>query len=252
MAKRPVVVLCTLLIIIGLFSGCKKFIKKGYMPQPGIALTFDDDGIDNWFAYLPILDSSGVKATFYICKYHDFTREQKQKLSIIQSHGHEIAFHTANHYNMKDYVYKQGHTLDELIRCEVKDELKLMNRDGFYPTNFAFPYGAHNRTLDSLLMIYFKSVRALNGTQNFAKSIVPTEKNTLLFGLGIDRSSKRKDEDIMKLLQAVRDNNGCAVFVAHGINTANKFSITLERLKKIIDFVKTHSLKYYTVAEISN
>jgi hypothetical protein len=101
-------------------------------------------------------------------------------------------------------------------------------------------------------MIYFKSVRALNGTQNFAKSIVPTEKNTLLFGLGIDRSSKRKDEDIMKLLQAVRDNNGCAVFVAHGINTANKFSITLERLKKIIDFVKTHSLKYYTVAEISN
>ena len=252
MAKRSVAALCALIIIIGLFSGCKKFIKKGYMPEPGVVLTFDDCAIENWFTYLPMLDSAGVKATFYISNYHTLNSEQKRMLSTIQSHGHEIAFHTANHYNMKDYVYKEGHTFEQLIRCEVKDELKLMNRDGFYPTTFAYPHGAHNKSLDSILTIYFKSVRALNGTQNFAKSIVPTQNNKLLFGLGLDKSSKRSDEDVMKLLQSVRDNNGCAVFVAHNINTANKLSVTLERLKKMINFVKTNGLKYYTVSEISN
>jgi hypothetical protein len=54
------------------------------------------------------------------------------------------------------------------------------------------------------------------------------------------------------MLQSAKNNNACAVFVAHEINTSNKYSITLERLKKIIAFSKTNSLKFYTVSEISN
>ena len=126
MAKKVVRAFCTLLVIIGLFSGCKKFEKQGHLQEPGIVLTFDDNKVDNWVDYLPLLDSAGVKATFYICKYNRFTSEQKNKLSIIQSHGHEIAFHTTNHYNMEDYVYKQKHTIDELMRCEVEAGLKML------------------------------------------------------------------------------------------------------------------------------
>jgi peptidoglycan-N-acetylglucosamine deacetylase len=252
MAKKVVRVFCTLLVIIGLFSGCKKFEKQGHLQEPGIVLTFDDNKIDNWVDYLPLLDSAGVKATFYICKYNRFTSEQKNKLSIIQSHGHEIAFHTTNHYNMEDYVYKQKHTIDELMRCEVEAGLKMMNKDGFYPTTFAYPYGAHNGVFDKTLMRYFKSVRALNGTQDFSKSIVPTQNNDLLYGLGIDKSSKRSDADVISVLQSAKNNNTCAVFVAHEINTASKFSITLERLFKIISFVKANNLKYYTASQISD
>ena len=39
--------------------------------QAGVALTFDDDRVDNWFKYLPYLDSANVKATFYVCKYNE-------------------------------------------------------------------------------------------------------------------------------------------------------------------------------------
>ena len=118
MAKKNIVAFCAFLIITGSFSGCKKFVKEGHIKDPGIVLTFDDNRVDNWFSYLPMLDSSGVKATFYICKYNRFTADQKRKLSIIQSHGHEIAFHTSNHYNMEEYVYKQKHTIEELILNE--------------------------------------------------------------------------------------------------------------------------------------
>ena len=116
MAKTNVVAFCALLIIISLSAGCKKFVEAGHINEPGIVLTFDDDRVDNWFPYLPLLDSLGVRATFYICKYNRFTDEQKRKLSIIKSYGHEIAFHSTNHYNMEEYVYKQKHSIDELMR----------------------------------------------------------------------------------------------------------------------------------------
>lgn len=235
-----------------LFIGCTKYEKNGQLNHAGIALTFDDDRVDNWFKYLPYLDSAGVKATFYVCKYNRLTAEQKNKLSIIQSHGHEIAFHSVNHYNMLDYVYRYKHTVNEMMLNEIECGLKMMNRDGFYPTTFAYPYGAHNGLYDKMLMRYFKSVRALNGTNDFSKSLAPTEKNNLLFGLGIDKSSKRSDEAVLQLIKSASDNNNCAILVAHDINTALKLSVTLARLKKVIELVKRLNMKFYTVSEISN
>jgi len=252
MAKKIIGALCVLVILGMLSTGCKKFQKEGHLQSPGIVLTFDDDRVDNWFEYLHILDSAGVKATFYICKYNRFTADQKRKLAIIQNHGHEIAFHSTNHYNMEDYVYKQKHTVDDLMRNEIEAGLKTMNKDGFYPTTFAYPYGAHNGLFDKMLMRYFKSVRALNGTMDYSKSIVPTEHNQVLYGLGIDKSSKRSDADFIKVLQSAKSNNACVVLVAHDINTSNKFSITLKRLLTILSFVKENNLKYYTASEVSN
>jgi peptidoglycan-N-acetylglucosamine deacetylase len=239
------------LVICTLFNGCTKYKKDGQLNQPGIALTFDDDRVDNWFQYLPYLDSADVKATFYVCKYNRFTAEQKQKLAVIQSHGHEIAFHSTNHYNMLDYVYKYKHTIDELMLNEIETGLKMMNKDGFYPTSFAYPYGAHNGLYDNMLMRYFKSVRALNGTNDFSKSLAPTEKNKLLFGLGVDKSSKRTDEAVLQLIKSASENKTCAVFVAHDINTSISLSVTLWRLKKMINYSKQLGLKFYTVSEIS-
>lgn len=244
-----------LLLIITVYvctAGCKKFEKTCQLKQAGIALTFDDDRVDNWFQYLPMLDSANVKATFYVCKYNRFTTAQKQKLAVIQNHGHEIAFHSTNHYNMMDYVYKYRHTIDEMVKCEIADGLKLMNRDGFFPVTFAYPYGAHNGLYDKMLMRYFKSVRALNGTNDFSKSLASTEKNSVLYGLGIDIGSKRSDANVLDVVKSAFNNSGCAVFVAHDINTGRKLSVTKDRLQQIFAQAKQLGLKYYTISEISN
>jgi hypothetical protein len=153
---------------------------------------------------------------------------------------------------MVDYMYKYHHTLEELMRQEIEGGLKQMNSDGFFPTTFAFPYGAHNAVIDNALKRYFKSARALNGSKDYTKSLCPTNKNNLLFGLGIDKSSNRSNADIINFLNAAKNNNNCAVLVAHEINTVNKFSVSLERLKTIFDYVKTNGLKYYTASQISD
>jgi hypothetical protein len=103
-----------------------------------------------------------------------------------------------------------------------------------------------------MLMRYFKSVRALNGTSDFSKSLTLTEKNDVLYGLVIDKNGKRSDPEVLQLIQSAANNNNCAVLVAHDINSEKKISVTRERLQKIVDAAKRLNLKYYTVSEISN
>ena len=140
----------------------------------------------------------------------------------------------------------------DLINNEILAGMKKMNSDGFYPTTFAYPYGAHNGYLDQTLLKYFKSVRALNGSTDYSKSLVPTNKNSVLFGIGLDKSSKLTNNDIDKLLQSAKNHNNCVVFVAHDINTGSNLSISKERLKHILDYVNNNGLKFYTAAELSD
>jgi peptidoglycan/xylan/chitin deacetylase (PgdA/CDA1 family) len=235
-----------------LFLGCTKFKKEGQCSHAGIVLTFDDDRVDNWVQYLPFLDSAHVKATFYISRYNRFTLQQKQKLALIKSYGHEIAFHSTNHYDMLKYVYKYKHTIDELIKNEIESGLRLMNQDGYYPVTFAYPFGAHNGLFDKKLLRYFKSVRALNGTSDFSKSLTVTEQNDILYGLDIDQTGNRSEADILRLIQSAADNRNCAVLVAHDINNGKPLSVSRELLQKIFNLADRLNLKYYTAAEISN
>ena len=254
MAIRRILPVTTFLwIVLNISQGCTKYEKTGFMRKGGIALTFDDDRIDNWFKYLPFFDSTGIKATFYICKYHLLSPDQKNKLRILKNHGHEIAYHTTNHNNMVEYVVKNHHTLNELISNEIEYDLNKMERDGFYPTTFAYPYGAHTGELDHLLLKrYFKSVRALNGSTDYAASLAPLDNNSLLFGFGLDKSSKHTDDCMAKIMHSAKNNNCCAIFVGHDINKDSKLSVTLDRLVKISRLVNELGLKYYTVSEISN
>ena len=103
-----------------------------------------------------------------------------------------------------------------------------------------------------MLKRWFRSVRALNGTNDFSKSLSPTEKNDVLYGLGIDKSSNRSDVNVLQLVKSAADNNNCAIIVCHDINTSSKLSVTLERLLKVFAAVKRYGLKYYTASEISN
>ena len=253
MFKKALRPLAVFLLIAGfIFSACTKYVKKGYMQEAGVAITFDDDRIDNWFAYLPFFDSAGIRATFYICKYHLLTPEQKNKLQLLKSHGHEIAYHTTSHHNMVEYVVRYHHTLEELIHNEIECDLKKMNQDGFYPITFAYPYGAHTGEYDHLLQRYFKSVRVLNGSTDYSQSLAPLDNNKILYGYGLDKSSKHSDESILKLMQSAKSNNCCAIFVGHDINKDSKLSVPLDRLAKIVRTVKELGLKYYTVSEISD
>ncbi|MBS1760284.1 MAG: polysaccharide deacetylase family protein [Bacteroidetes bacterium] len=229
---------------------CTKYEHRGRMDQSGIAMTFDDNSVDNWFQYLPLLDSFGAKATFYISSYHKLTPSQKNKLRIMEQHGNEIGYHTTFHSNLPEYLGRHG--VDELMRIEINQDLKLMNNEGFYPTVFAYPYGAHNYFLDNLLLKKFKSVRALNGTNNLAKSTTRTEHNDILYALGMD-NTRRSEDFFNKMMEIANQNSTCLVMVGHEINNRqSRYSVSYHKLKKILQKAKELNLRFYRISEISN
>ncbi|MBX9784533.1 MAG: polysaccharide deacetylase family protein [Chitinophagaceae bacterium] len=102
---------------------CKRdTVPNGEMSAGFITISFDDNAVANWNEYLPLLDSLGMKATFYACRYHELNAAQKTELHNIESHGDEIAFHTTTHSDMVKALSKSG--MDNLLKTEVKEELE--------------------------------------------------------------------------------------------------------------------------------
>ncbi|GAC1416515.1 MAG: hypothetical protein NVS1B13_00420 [Flavisolibacter sp.] len=220
------------------------------MPQPGIALTFDDSYIDEWYKYSPLFKAYGVKATFYISNYNLLNQEQKAKLHFLQSNGHEIAYHSLHHPDFVKYLIKNR--LGKLEEEEILKGLLLMNKDGFYPKCFALPYGSHNQQIDNMLLRNFKSIRFLNGTKNYSKSFTVNNSNKELYALGIDLSSDKSDALIENLISLTKTNNNCLVLVGHHIeNQKTRMQVPYGRLVSILTKAKELNLKFYTVSEIS-
>lgn len=231
-------------------GGCYKKEHQEELEKPGIVLTFDDKSIDNWYRYLPLLDSFGAKATFYISSYHSFSAEQKNKLKKIQNRGHEIGYHTTFHNNLCEYLKLHG--LDDLMDLEIKQDLRKMCKDGYSPVSFAYPYGAHNYYLDNQLLPIFKSVRALNGTNDLEKSIAGKSCQPVLYAIGMDNNG-RSIATIGRLMEQAVYKSKSLVLVGHQIENPNaKFQVPYEKLKFILQKAKDLNMKYYTASEICN
>lgn len=240
----------TVFSAIVMLASCRKTDRYGAIAEAGIALTFDDDYVDNWYKYLPVLDSLGVKATFYISSYHKLSAEQVSKLRYIMQSGNEIAYHTTNHINIAKYL--ESHTEEELLQNEIYPDLIKMQQDGFFPVVFAYPYGSHNHETDKYLKSYFKSLRALNGSPNLAKSLAPSTNERILFAMEMDISGKRKDWMYDEMLHSASENRNCLVLVGHRIEEGNtNLKVPLSRLLHIVNRSKELGLKFYTVSEIS-
>lgn len=237
-----------------LFNRCKQDVPAGILPEGYISITFDDNSVDNWYTYLPLLDSLGIKATFYICKYHVLTVDQKAKLHAIQNDGHEIAYHTTNHPDLAKLLVKKG--MDYVIAEEIESDLTLMRADGFTVTNFAYPYGSHTVELDNKLMQYFHSVRVLANKSNYYKCLaLQACKKQLLYGPDIDdnKGSPPDDGVIRRILNMAGEKHACAVFTAHQINNPGyKYSISANRLRAIAAMADEYHLKFIPVHQITD
>jgi len=238
------------ILLSGLFISCSKEIKSGNLPDGYIALTFDDAYISNWYNYLSVLESLDIKATFYISSYHSLSALDKQKLAEIKDRGHEIAYHTSNHLNL----LKLLNSTDGLNKVseEINHDLNLMKQDGYTLTDFAYPYGRYDATLNRMLLKTFKTVRAVSNKTNFYSSLVKDAcENQVLFGAPVDMNSKITDTELSNLLSNAKSKNSCAILTAHQINNPDfKLQITVEKLKMIADIAKQQNLSFITVNQI--
>ena len=133
---------------------------------PGWAFTVDDNDVDTWYGWRERLRQHHVKATFFVTGYDKLTEPQRQELRELAKDGHDIEAHGKAHENALDYI--KAHDLDAYLRDEVLPSKTALQGEGFAPIAFAYPYGAHNTTVDTAMLAHFQLLRT-TGAENCLK-----------------------------------------------------------------------------------
>ena len=134
---------------------------EGDPPRRGaVLLSFDDAAVEAWTQARPIFQAHGVKATFFVTRYHIWTPEQKAMLKQLAADGHAIEAHAVNHLRAPEYVIEHG--LDAYLRDEIVPSIERLRADGFTPTVFAYPYGKRTGETDAAILKHVDRVRSIS------------------------------------------------------------------------------------------
>lgn len=141
--------------------------------QTVVTIQFDD-GTDDAYAALPILQAHGMRATFYVNSGLVDTpgRMSWSQLDALSQAGNEIAGHTLTHENLRGLSTAEA-------RRQVCDDRVNLFLHGFQPTSFAYPFGRFDDSVKQVVRdCGYNSARwvaGVDGRRTFAETIPPRD-----------------------------------------------------------------------------
>jgi len=244
------------LIILLLIVGCEEETKHDV--QGGIAITFDDRNINNWYSYRNYYWENNIKSTFFLSQIHEYTNDEINMLIELKNDGHELGYHGTHHINANDYL--QNHTVQNYLDYEIFPDLDICDSIFGYPTSFAYPYGVRNNSLDSALSNYFQILRSTaygnlapnNNIKELDKIFVNiSEINTLVYGVGIDSIYNNSINSIQEGINRAYANDEIIILYLHNIDGNESYHINFEVFDQIIYYVRKLNMPFLTISGIN-
>lgn len=252
---------------VGYYSKSQGMITTNFQPyesvslplkardHSGIALTFDDKNVDEWYSFLMLSYKYGAKATFFVNSFHTLNDDQVHKLRKLQGLNNEIGFHTVNHINVLKYLDKN--TMDTYIQTEIIPGINLMRENGFLVKSFAYPFGSGNTETDKELLKFFDHVRYTTYPTKGAKIkemdvvYVKNPSPKVMKAVGIDNDYFHSIEEIYEGIDRAAQNNEVIVLYAHSISDQlHNLNISFSKLEMIIKYAYDKGLRFYTIEEL--
>lgn len=259
---RKLFILFVAIILIELLSTCRP-AAPNY--PPGIALSFDDRFIREWYGLRPIFRKYNARVTFYITQFDSLTPVEITQLKTLQQDGHEIGCHGAIHTNSINYV--RQHSMQQYLNDEIYPALRSMKRQGFRPTSFAHPGGAHNNAIDRELLNHFVLLRDVALIERTIWGITLRWTVRLMPGIYHDFDGKRTvdallfDEgsgldlsDIQTAMCKAKEDGTVLMLFGHKPYQRSVepggYGFLTERLESILAESKRLGLRTYTMSEL--
>jgi peptidoglycan/xylan/chitin deacetylase (PgdA/CDA1 family) len=138
-------------------------ILAGNRPATGgLALSFDDDYVQDWLVGRPMFQQYGARLTFWIAFYNTMSPSDKAGVQQLAADGHAVEAHTVKHQRAPEYVEEYG--LDAWMNNEVQPSIDELRDDGYTIDAFAYPYGSRTDETDQAVLDRVKLVRSVSYT----------------------------------------------------------------------------------------
>lgn len=211
-----------------------------------VALTYDDALAIHLTNVVPVLDSLGLKGTFYLSGYFPGFANHISDWRAVAASGHELANHTLFHPCTGDRPGREWVSpATDLSKYTVKrmtDEMRMTNillqtLDGQTARTFAYPCG------DTKIgdVDYYKTVEgdfvAARGTTSEMKKI--TELN--FADIGSYAISGQTGEQLIELVKQAQKTNSLLVFLFHGVGGGHSLNVDLAEHNKLVRYLKEHT-----------
>jgi sialate O-acetylesterase len=218
-----------------------------------VALTYDDALDVHLNNVVPVLDSLGLKGTFYVSGIFQGFFNNTKRWKAVADRGHELANHTLFHPCAGDKPGRSWVSPDyDMSKYTVKrmtDEIRMNNvmlniLDGQTARTFAYPCG------DTKIggVEYYKLVEndfvAARGTTSEMKRL-----NELNFAdIGSYAINGQTGEQMIELVKKAQETNSMLVFLFHGVGGDHSLNVALPEHNKLVRYLKEHAADVWTAS----
>lgn len=208
-----------------------------------VVLTYDDAlnvHLDN---AIPLLDSLGLKGTFYLSGYFPAFRTRVADWKTAASHGHELGNHTLFHpctgkLPGREWV-PPDYDLGNYSVQRLLDEIKMANTllealDGKTKRTFAYPCGdmkIGDTSFVDKIKDDFVAARGVKGR-------MPKISEIDLFDIDSYVISGQSGEELIALVKEAMQRQALIVFLFHGVGGEHDLNVSLSDHRKLLLFLK--------------
>lgn len=211
--------------------------------KAAVVLTYDDALVAQLDHAVPILDSLGLKATFYLTGYFPGFIEHVDKWKAVEANGHELGNHTLFHPCTGDrpgreWVQPEYDLTTYSVR-QMADEIRMQNvvlqtMDGESTRTFAFPCGDTKAGDSSYVNRIKDDFIAARGVEEGMQKIGEID----LYNIDAHVINGQSGEELVGLAERAMDREALLVFLFHGVGGGHDLNVSLNAHRELLHFLK--------------
>ncbi len=239
---KKVVFIAVLSHVLVTTPGITQFNPAWQGKKAAVVLTYDDAINEHLDNAVPLLDSLGLKATFYVTAFSNSVQTRLDDWKKLAASGHELGnhtlFHPCNGGTGREWVSKQNDLKNFSVR-RMENEIRMTNLflqalDGKTKRTFAFTCG-DMKIEDSLFINGMK-------TDFVAARAVRDEMHKIgevdLYNVDCYMVNNHSFGEMKVWVDKAIQTNSLLVILFHGVGGGNGLNVSLDNHRKILSYIR--------------
>jgi sialate O-acetylesterase len=210
--------------------------------KAAVVITYDDAINEHLDNALPVLDSLGLKATFYITAFSPSSQQRQKDWKGVASKGHELGNHTLYHPCTggpgRDWI-NPAYDLGKYSIKRITDEIRMTNLylqalDGKTKRTFAFPC-ADTRVGDSS---YINAIKNDFVALRHVRAEMHEINQVKLDDVDCYMVSGQTAAEMIEWVKKAIDSKCLLVVLFHGVGGGNGLDVTIPAHREFLQYLK--------------